>query len=1047
MPRACRLHAVAVLVLVLALTCLLGALAADAGAATLPADSTAILSGTPSLLAPLPVPVDNTSSARDAVSQDARFVAFTSASDGLSTEDDDAVTNVYVRDRVTGAVTLASRRTGAAGEPSHGFCGAAAISDDGKRVAFVCSGPLDTADTNNNLDVYVRDLTTHDTFLASRAAGATGAVGNGASREPTLNEDGSRVAFSSSASNLGAPFQTITTAVYLRVVPLAGRAETPTTILVSRGNGGNGDVLPNDDSRAPSISDDGILVVFQSRASNLIGQDDTNGVDDVFVRNVQSGGTVLLSRKDGFAGALANGPSALPALSGNGQMVTFISRATNLDPADTTNDFDVYRHQLPTALTTLVDKTGGQKATGGVNESPPAIDDSGNVIAFTSPAHNLGPGATNTVTAVYVARNASSMTLASRRDGAAGTAARDGNTPSVSGDGKRVGFITRGSITGDTTPGVQSVSLRDLDANTTNAIARPAGVTHFDNQGGQTFETVVSGDGRFAAFFSQAPALGVPADAPSGIVVRDTVTGAAELASRADGPGGAPFTDDVGAPAISADGRRVAFSARPPGGPSQIWLRDRRTGSTVLVSRASGPNGAPGDGDSIEPTIDAAGDRVAFVSQAKNLGDGDTDATFDAHVRDLTANMTILASRADGAAGAKAADGRVDRPPSISADGRHVAFSTTANNLGDGDTDTVRDVHVRDLDAQTTRLASVSAAGTKGNDTSDNPAIDAHGTRVAFASAATNLGATPARGQELVWVRDLGAGTTLLASRADGAAGAPADGDAFFPSLSASGRVVAFQSTAKNLGVPSGPRELYRRDLDANTTRIVSVGPGPAAVPAPFAGAALGGNVTADGACVAFETRGDLIAPVTGGDITQSFLRTFAADCGRPSPGVATGGGDGPTGPPRGRDTIRPVLRSVSLSPTRFRAAKARSAITAARRRGPIPRGTRLRFTASEQGRLTLLIERAVPGRLIGTSRRRTCRPAPHRPRHGRCTAYRRTVAVTRAIRARRGQLTLTGRIGRRPMAPGAYRLTLSERDAAGNVSRPVRRTFTIVAG
>src|SRR5919204_1395289 len=137
----------------LALLALFGA--SSASAASLSANSTFILSGTSSLLAPLPAPVSDSLGGPESVDQTGRLVAFASRSDGLSGEDDDAVTNVYVKDRLTGAVTLVSRRTGANGAPADQNCDQPAISDDGTRVAFVCEGPLDPADTNDKRDVYV----------------------------------------------------------------------------------------------------------------------------------------------------------------------------------------------------------------------------------------------------------------------------------------------------------------------------------------------------------------------------------------------------------------------------------------------------------------------------------------------------------------------------------------------------------------------------------------------------------------------------------------------------------------------------------------------------------------------------------------------------------------------------------------------------------------------------------------------------------------------------------------------------------------------------
>ena len=126
---------------------------AGAAAASLPADATAILSGTTTLDAPLPTPAGDSRAVSNVTSQDGRFVAFSSVADGLVDGDDDAVENVYVKDLQTGTVTLASRATGAGGEPADARCHDPAISDNGQRVAFTCEGSLDPADTNKSLDV------------------------------------------------------------------------------------------------------------------------------------------------------------------------------------------------------------------------------------------------------------------------------------------------------------------------------------------------------------------------------------------------------------------------------------------------------------------------------------------------------------------------------------------------------------------------------------------------------------------------------------------------------------------------------------------------------------------------------------------------------------------------------------------------------------------------------------------------------------------------------------------------------------------------------
>src|SRR6185436_7357686 len=150
-------------------------------------------------------------------------------------------------------------------------------------------------------------------------------------------------------------------------------------------------------------------------------------------------------------------------------------------------------------------------------------------------------------------------------------------------------------------------------------------------------------------------------------------------------------------------------------------------------------------------------------------------------------------------------------------------FVTYAKNLGDGDTDVQPDIHLRDLAAETTTLVSATPDGTKANAGSSRLSLDASGTRVAFDSRASNLpGGTGTKSQ--IYVRDLAAGTLVMASRADGAEGAPATGESVGPVISPDGGSVAFTSQAANLvpGTPDGAIEAYVRDLGPGRTELVS---------------------------------------------------------------------------------------------------------------------------------------------------------------------------------------------------------------------------------
>jgi hypothetical protein len=275
-----------------------------------------------------------------------------------------------------------------------------------------------------------------------------------------------------------------------------------------------------------------------------------------------------------------------------------------------------------------------------------------------------------------------------------------------------------------------------------------------------------------------------------------------------------------------------------------------------------------------------------------------------------------------------------------------------------------------------------------------------------------------------VFVRDFAANTLVLVSRARGAEGAPADGDSFFPVISADGGHVAFSSRAKNLapGLPDDVLQVYRRDLGAQRTELVSRRSGRDG--APSATDALPGAVSVDGGCVAFSGDAALVGPVS--DYQQSFVRTSGADCSPPvyppdddggAPVDGAGGPDGggvDPGPTGGdaRDTTAPVLSGVRLDRRRFRA-----------KRG----GAVLRFRSSEAGTLAIRVDRLV--------------------RRGRRTRALRAGTITRSVRAGAGRVRLTAKVGRRRLRPGAYRLTVLVRDAAGNRSRAVRLRLTIVRG
>jgi Tol biopolymer transport system component len=333
---------------------------------------------------------------------------------------------------------------------------------------------------------------------------------------------------------------------------------------------------------------------------------------------------------------------------------------------------------------------------------------------------------------------------------------------------------------------------------------------------GDSVSPAISADGRFVAFESTASNL-VAGDTneSTDVFVRDRVAGTTERVGVASD--GAQANSDSYSPVISADGRFVAFESLASNlvvgdtnGSGDVFVRDRVAGTTERVGVASG--GAQANRDSLSPAVSADGRFVAFESTASNLVAGDTNSTRDVFVRDRVAATTERVSV--GSDGAQA--NGYSLLPAISADGRFVAFESYASNLVAGDTNESTDVFVRDRVAATTERVSVAD--------SLSPVISADGRFVAFASYASNLVAGDTNGSRDVFVRDRVAGTTERVSVASG--GAQANRDSHRAVISADGRFVAFLSTASNLvaGDTNGSGDVFVRDRVAATTTLVSVG-------------------------------------------------------------------------------------------------------------------------------------------------------------------------------------------------------------------------------
>ena len=384
----------------------------------------------------------------------------------------------------------------------------------------------------------------------------------------------------------------------------------------------------------------------------------------------------------------------------------------------------------------------------------------------------------------------------------------------------------------------------------------------------------VSADGRFVAFASGASNL-VPGDTNGqyDIFVRARLTGAVERVSV--GPLGAQADGGSLVPALSADGRYVAFwsvatnlVSGDTNAADDVFVHDRATGTTERVSL--GASAVQANSVSDWPSISADGRYVAFHSFATNLVPGDTNLAADVFVRDRQSGTTV---RASVGAGGVQGNGASYDATSISGDGRWVAFQCFASNLVVGDTNGVDDIFVHDLVTGTTERVSTGSSGVEGNSVSSWPSISGDGRHVAFESLASNLVPGDTNVSFDIFVHDRQTGATERASVAT--SGAQGSGNSFYPFIAPDGRAVAFESFADDLvpGDTSTADDVFLRDLQAGTTVRASVGSNGAQSNGNSEGAA----VSSGGRFVAFTSIATNLAPGDANDAADVFVRDLRA--------------------------------------------------------------------------------------------------------------------------------------------------------------------------
>ncbi len=685
------------------------------------------------------------------LSGDGGLAVFESVATNLDPADTDPGRDIYVKNLDTGDLTLVS--TSDDGTKGNAPSRTPTISVDGTKVAFSSTATnLDPADTDSTRDAFVKDLVTGDLTLVSTSQSnvkgnddSSGGSVAGTGARPALSADGSVVAFHSKATNLAPGDTDAIYDVYAKGVATSpsGPALSIDDVQVTEGDSGTVDasftvtlseplastvtvdfdtveataVEPEDFTAAsgtvtfdPSETTQPVIVSVNGDTLDESNETLIVEISDAFgarlerrrglgsILDDEEGDVILASTSD--SGVKGLDWSFEADISADGATVAFHSIATNLDPADTDPNADVYVKNVATEAITLASTSDtGVKALSGSlppDESGPRISADGTKVVFVSTATNLDPADADGLFDVYVKDlTTGDLTIASTSDsGVKGNG--DSDSADISEDGSTVTFRSRST---------------NLDPGDTDSL--------------------------------------------SDIYSKDLATGELTLVSvTQSGVKGNRVSSLNSAPAISGDGTKVVFETASTNlDPADadidgdIYVKDLTSGELTLVSTSD--SGAKGNLSSAQPAISADGWTVSFTSAATNLDPADSSTDQDIFIKDLVTDEVTLASTSD--TGVKGNDS--SHHSALSSDGDIVTFQSFATNLDPRDSDGVQDIYVKVQGTGDIVLASTSSTGSKGMGW--DPSMSADASRVVFYSMSDRLHPADPDGLEDVFVKEL----------------------------------------------------------------------------------------------------------------------------------------------------------------------------------------------------------------------------------------------------------------------------------------------------
>lgn len=754
--------------------------------------------------------------------------------------------------------------------------------------------------------------------LVSKASVVGDSSGN--SLAMSMSADGRYLLFQSEAPNL-VPGQVDTNLfddVFLR------DRLTGTTTLISHSPGSPLIASPSDGDYLvlhADISADGRYIAYVSLGSELVpGVTDKKNNADVFLYDRVTDTTTLVSHAPGEPNVPSDGISYGARISDDGNYVVFTQTGAK-SPSGFFKDLFVYLYHRPSGTLTQIGRKHASTSTiYDLVFDYPEISADGQYVVFTSLAPDLVPGQTDTNSKLDVflyQRSTGTLSLVSRASGStARTADGASNLPTISADGRWIGFVSQGRnlVPGQIETGNnQDVFLFDRISGEMRLVSHTSASTR---TAAGAFYYRMSANGRYLAFTTEASNLvpgQVDTNGQSDVFVYDRVSGTTKLVSHNRNSRTATTKDPLRSvsPSLSADGRYIVFESFAVDLVSgqtdtpdtiDVFLYDQVVETTVLVSHTRGSSTTVGNGLSYGDLISADGRVILFDSYASDLAEGQIDPHRfrDTFVYQRGSGEVTSVSRRDPGNPSIAAEG----PSSIgdiSADGRFVLFRSRANDLVPGQIDKpyynpelfertgTWDVFLLDRATGKTRLmthTTDSPATAIGRSSTISPVLSADGRFAAFSLTGNS---------HEFFLYDQLADTFLLVNPHPGLPGQSVGRpDAF--SLSADGRYLAYACNGCQVvpGLGSLHNYVFLYDRITRTHTLVSHASG-----SPNTGAdddSQNPKISADGRFVLFESRAsNLVASQTGAQVENVFLfdrTTGAVSLISHATASATAGGD-----------------------------------------------------------------------------------------------------------------------------------------------------------